>query len=335
TKTTSVTLNISGSGSPSQMCVSNTTSCSAWQAYTTSRSWTLTSGDGTKRVYIWFRDAAGNQSATSSSDTIILDTVNPTCSTSVSGTLGNSGWYTSNVTISATGFDATSGVASVSGAQTISSDTKSATRTFTVTDNSGRTGSCSRTVKRDATPPNCNPTKTNLYTTSGVTIQVNADDATSGLQQVYGAYLNQKSNYSEPIYDKAGNSRWCSISVYSRTEYQSSNCLTCDRCSDAGCYSYSSWATKSTSRVAGCTPSTSTYYRYTCTLISTNYSTCYYGYGISSPCYTRAYQTRNCATYNRSCALCGCASWNAYSAWTTTVCYPSSSMRCKTQKTYY
>ena len=53
------------------MCISNTTSCSDWEPYTISKSWTLTSGYGEKKVYIWFKDAAGNIS-TMYSDSITL-----------------------------------------------------------------------------------------------------------------------------------------------------------------------------------------------------------------------------------------------------------------------
>lgn len=66
-----VTLKISASDpSPgsgvSQMMISNYSSFSgaSWIAYSTSKSWTLTSGRGTKRVYIKFKDGAGNISST-------------------------------------------------------------------------------------------------------------------------------------------------------------------------------------------------------------------------------------------------------------------------------
>ena len=42
---------------------SGTTTWSAWQTYATSRSWTLTSGTGTKTVYVQYRDKALNVSA--------------------------------------------------------------------------------------------------------------------------------------------------------------------------------------------------------------------------------------------------------------------------------
>jgi Tol biopolymer transport system component len=48
------------------MRISNTAgglSSANWIAYTPTREWTLSSGAGTKTVYVQYRDAAGNQSA--------------------------------------------------------------------------------------------------------------------------------------------------------------------------------------------------------------------------------------------------------------------------------
>ncbi|MDQ4126891.1 MAG: Ig-like domain-containing protein, partial [Actinomycetota bacterium] len=47
----------------------NTTTWSSWQTYTTSKSWTLSSGAGTKTVYVQYQDRAGNVS-TLARDTI-------------------------------------------------------------------------------------------------------------------------------------------------------------------------------------------------------------------------------------------------------------------------
>ncbi len=104
---TAVNLTLSASDSRSgvyQMRFSNNGSTwSAWEAYGTSKAWTLTSGDGAKTVYVQYSDNAGNVSA-SYSDTIILDTVAPTSSA------------TSPITTSALSFSVTwSGSDSLSG----------------------------------------------------------------------------------------------------------------------------------------------------------------------------------------------------------------------------
>ncbi len=91
TNSTSVTLTISASDPSgiSEMCISNTTSCSTWEAYTTTKPWTLLSGDGTKTVYAWFKDNVGNANTTPYLDTIILDTTAPTDGATFSATTGD------------------------------------------------------------------------------------------------------------------------------------------------------------------------------------------------------------------------------------------------------
>ncbi|MBM4402073.1 MAG: carboxypeptidase regulatory-like domain-containing protein [Candidatus Cloacimonetes bacterium] len=61
------------------MMVSNSSDFAgaSWETYAISKSWTLTSGDGSKTVYIKFKDTAGNTSSTYS-DSIILDTTSLT-----------------------------------------------------------------------------------------------------------------------------------------------------------------------------------------------------------------------------------------------------------------
>jgi chitodextrinase len=67
-------------GAVSQMRFSNsTTGFSAAEAYATSKTWTLSSGTGTKTVYVQFRDVVGNWSG-SFTDTIVIDTTTPTIS---------------------------------------------------------------------------------------------------------------------------------------------------------------------------------------------------------------------------------------------------------------
>ena len=95
TNSRSSTLTLSASdalGAVSQMRFSNTgSSFSGTQAYSTTATWSLSAGTGTKTVYVQFRDLAGNWSSVVSADTIVLDTTAPTISgRSVSG-LSHSG----------------------------------------------------------------------------------------------------------------------------------------------------------------------------------------------------------------------------------------------------
>jgi hypothetical protein len=70
TDSLSVTLTLSAADTTSDVVSTrfsaNGTTWSAWEPYATSRSWTLTSGSGTKTVYVQFMDAAGNISIVSS-----------------------------------------------------------------------------------------------------------------------------------------------------------------------------------------------------------------------------------------------------------------------------
>ena len=56
----------------------NTSSCSSWEPYTTSKTWALTGGDGIKAVYVRFKDGLGNTNATPFFDSIVLDTISAT-----------------------------------------------------------------------------------------------------------------------------------------------------------------------------------------------------------------------------------------------------------------
>jgi hypothetical protein len=81
TTSTSVTLTLSasdeGSG-VSQMVLSNdgVFDTEPWETYATSKAWTLTAGDGTKTVYVKYKDVAGGVSAVYT-DSIVLDTAAP------------------------------------------------------------------------------------------------------------------------------------------------------------------------------------------------------------------------------------------------------------------
>jgi hypothetical protein len=91
TNTTSVTINLSASdpSGVSHMCISNTQSCSTWESYTSSKSWTLPPGDGTKTVYVWYQDTVGNADTVPYSASITLDTMAPVLTVS---TLSDGSW---------------------------------------------------------------------------------------------------------------------------------------------------------------------------------------------------------------------------------------------------
>lgn len=59
----------------------NTETWSEWEPYQTSRQWQLSSGDGTKTVFVEYKDNAGNVSQGTISDQVVLDTTTPTDTT--------------------------------------------------------------------------------------------------------------------------------------------------------------------------------------------------------------------------------------------------------------
>lgn len=109
TRLTAATLTLSATDASgvAQMCVSNTATCTAWETYAASKSWTLAAGSsGTRTVYVFFRDAWGNTS-TAVNDTILYDVTAPS-----NGTLSGTG-SNAQVSVSWSGVtDPVSGVAS-------------------------------------------------------------------------------------------------------------------------------------------------------------------------------------------------------------------------------
>ena len=87
---------------------------------------------------------------------IQIDTTPPVIVPSVTGTLGQNGWYVSDVTVSWSVTDPESGIASKSGCDTTThtSDTTGTTLTCTATNGVGLSTSVSVTIKIDKTPPN-------------------------------------------------------------------------------------------------------------------------------------------------------------------------------------
>jgi hypothetical protein len=84
TKSTAVTVDVTAtSGTATQVCLSATTTCTTWKTYSTLVAWTLASGDGVKKVYVWWKNSDGAASAAPVSASINLDTTAPTNGTLV------------------------------------------------------------------------------------------------------------------------------------------------------------------------------------------------------------------------------------------------------------
>ena len=98
TTSTGVTLNISSNSSDvAEMSISETTTKASYETYATTKSWNLSSIEGEKTIYYWFKDVLGNESEMNQVS-IILDTSNPTL-----GTLNVEASTTNTITVSVTG----------------------------------------------------------------------------------------------------------------------------------------------------------------------------------------------------------------------------------------
>lgn len=115
------------------------------------------------------------------------DTTPPVIMPSLVGTLGNNGWYVSDVTVTWSVVDNESAISSSSGcdATGIISDTAGMTLTCTAT-SAGGTATESVTVKRDATPPTIEGTASpapnaNGWNNTDVMVSFTCDDSGSGI----------------------------------------------------------------------------------------------------------------------------------------------------------
>jgi len=198
---------------------------SPWYAFQLEWTWTLTSGDGSKRVDAQLKDEKGLVSETKY-DTIVLDTTAPTCSI----TINSGATYTTStsVTLSLTYSDATSGVYRVRYSNdgvwdTEPWETPAATKAWTLTsgdgaktvyyqvlDRAGNRKANSDTIVLDTTAPigsitigSGNPTYT---TTPSVTLYLTYSDATLGVYQV--RYSNDGVWDTEPWETPAATKAW-------------------------------------------------------------------------------------------------------------------------------
>ncbi|MDP8905429.1 MAG: PxKF domain-containing protein [Chloroflexota bacterium] len=115
------------------------------------------------------------------------DTTAPSITPTITGTLGDNGWYTSNVDVSWTVVDNESAISSSSGcgSTTISADTAGTTLTCTAT-SAGGTNSKSVTIKRDATAPSASASASpapnaNGWNNTTVTVTFTGTDSLSGI----------------------------------------------------------------------------------------------------------------------------------------------------------
>jgi len=108
TRVQSVTLGLAATDASqvTDMCISNTSSCTAWSSFAVTSSWNLATGAEMAEVSVWYRDVYGNVSAAPARDTIVVDSTAPT-----SGMLSGQPSNAANMLSWTAASDAKSGVA--------------------------------------------------------------------------------------------------------------------------------------------------------------------------------------------------------------------------------
>lgn len=174
-------------------------------------------------------DKAGNGAEATVS--VKRDATKPSVSGALAGTLGNNGWYVSNVGVSFATSDAGSGIASTTGcdAVTVSTDTPNASFTCTATDVAGNSDAATLTLKRDATNPliGYSGAQPSYPVTQFVSIACSASDALSGLASNTCANISGEAytfaignnSFSASATDNAGNSSSASVSFTVTVNY--------------------------------------------------------------------------------------------------------------------
>lgn len=221
-----VTVGTSGSDS-----ISSPVTCSVDQFQTAETTGTVFNGDCTNDAGLK-TDAAPL--------TVKLDKTAPTAvALSVTfGTLGNNGWYVSNVTIHTAGTEDISAPASCTADQYQTTDTTGTNFNGSCTNDAGLTATASAlTIKRDATAPTINlvtPAAAGSYTLNGgYASNYTCDDPTSGLATCAGPVANGANFSTNPVgshtftvnaTDNAGNSATPATHTYS-VLYSTGACL--------------------------------------------------------------------------------------------------------------
>lgn len=174
TSSINVTLNLTATdleGEAIEMRFSNDgITWSSWESKISTKSWTLSHGEGSKTVYMQLRDTAGNISNTFS-DTIVLDTTPPV----ITG-VTNNGVYNTDVTISFNEGTATLNGATFSSGTTVST---SGNYTLVATDSAGNTTTITfvidkalpKAVEVEIKSNNLDPTKAKVGDTITLTMK--------------------------------------------------------------------------------------------------------------------------------------------------------------------
>ncbi len=204
--------------------------------------------------------------------------------------------------------------------------------------NSGAVVMCSYyyDIYSDRHNPTCSVSKTNTWSTDGVTFNVTCggeEPLSSGEQSGcvssgddQGSHAGVKSTTSYTVKDNGGNTGICEGVVYTQVQRRLSYCTQGSSCAAAGCAA----ANTCTSTCCGTTTRSypSSLNHATCRNMGFNWvycagscpDICFYPgsccYAVEEvPAQCTSVGCCGCNTYNRNTSLCGCSSWSDYSEW--------------------
>ena len=185
-------------------------------------SYDTTYNSTTKTASVDIYDNVGNKKTCTYN--VYVDTTAPSCGTA---TGASSSWQKTSRTVKQACTDSDSGCAQTSYDATYSSTTKTAS--VDIYDKVGNKNTCTYNVYVDTTAPTCSISKTSTGGTGGVGVGISCSDSNSGCKSdnpTSGSSL--KSNTTYTVYDTAGNSGTCSVSItsYSCNGYNC-NCSNC------------------------------------------------------------------------------------------------------------
>ncbi|MFC5649789.1 S-layer homology domain-containing protein [Paenibacillus solisilvae] len=206
---TAVTLNLAGNdpdGDAMEMQVSNDNKTwSSWEPYNSTKSWTLSSGDGAKTVYYQLRDPSLAASPVYS-DTITLDTAAPL----VSG-VAEGGLYTVNKTVTFNEGTATLDGNAFTSGTSVSAEAPDP-HTLVVTDAAGNSTTVHFTI--DKTAPTVTGVTDGASYNSDKTVTFSDGTATlNGTAFSSGTTITVEDGYTLVVTDAAGNSMTVGFTV--------------------------------------------------------------------------------------------------------------------------
>lgn len=172
------------------------------------------SGDDTHTVEYWSEDTSGNVEPTRSLS-VNIDATPPVVTAGAAPGPNANGWNNTDVTVTASGADATSGIASCDSSIVVSAEGANQSRTLSCTDNAGNSASATATVSIDKTAPTVTGTpdrsaNLNGWYNGSLTVTWSGTDALSGVDTCtsptsYGGPDSASASVSGSCADKAGN----------------------------------------------------------------------------------------------------------------------------------